>query len=102
MAREADILSIALNQSVEDASRSLCEMLVLLTREEPLNIVVNICNGGRLVAWRPLAQLYDSAAATGLSGLLLGLMNWSFSGDIQARIEMFQRELMRYENNTWS
>ena len=45
VANEADILSIALNQSVEDASSRLYSMLVLLERSEPLNIVMNRGNG---------------------------------------------------------
>ena len=72
-------------------------MLVLLTRNEPLNIVVNSGAGEGLLAWRRLVQRYDSAAATRLAGLLLNLMNWSFAGDIQSRMELFDRELQRYE-----
>ena len=50
-----------------------------------------------MLAWRRLVQRYDSAAATRLAGLLLNLMNWSFAGDIQSRMELFDRELQRYE-----
>ena len=77
VASEADILSIALHQSVGDSSSSLYVLLVWLTRNEPLNIVVNSGSGEGLVAWRRLAQRHDSAAVTRLSGLLLGVMNWS-------------------------
>ena len=47
-----------------------------------------------MLAWRRLVQRYDSAAATRLAGLLL---NWSLAGDIQSRMELFDRELQRYE-----
>ena len=80
-----------------EASVALYYMLVLLTRNEPLNIVVNSGAGEGLLAWRCLVQRYDSAAATRLAGLLLNLMNWSFAGDIQSRMELFARELQRYE-----
>ena len=80
-----------------EASVALYYMLVLLTRNEPLNIVVNSGAGQGLLAWRRLVQRYDSAAATRLTGLLLNLMNWSFAGDIQSRMELFDRELQRYE-----
>ena len=80
-----------------EASVALYYMLVLLTRNEPLNIVVNSGAGEGLLAWRRLVQRYDSAAATRLAGLLLNLMNWSFAGDIQSRMELFDRELQRYE-----
>ena len=80
-----------------EASVALYCMLVLLTRNEPLNIVVNSGAGEGLLAWRRLVQRYDSAAATRLAGLLLNLMNWSFAGDIQSRMELFDRELQRYE-----
>ena len=62
-----------------------------------LNIVVNSGAGEGLLAWRRLVQRYDSAAATRLAGRLLNLMNWSFAGDIQSRMELFDRELQRYE-----
>ena len=80
-----------------EASVTLYNMLVLLTRNEPLNIVVNSGAGEGVLAWRRLVQRYDSAAATRLVGLLLNLMNWSFAGDIQSRMELFDRELQRYE-----
>ena len=80
-----------------EASVALYYMLVLLTRNEPLNIVVNSGAGEGLLAWRRLVQRYDCAAATRLAGLLLNLMNWSFAGDIQSRMELFDRELQRYE-----
>ena len=80
-----------------EASVALYYMLVLLTRNEPLNIVVNSGAGEGLLAWRRVVQRYDSAAATRLAGLLLNLMNWSFAGDIQSRMELFDRELQRYE-----
>ena len=80
-----------------EASVALYYMLVLLTRNEPLNIVVKSGAGEGLLAWRRLVQRYDSAAATRLAGLLLNLMNWSFAGDIQRRMELFDRELQRYE-----
>ena len=76
-----------------EASVALYYMLVLLTRNEPLNIVVTSGAGEGLLAWQRLAQRYDSAAATRLAGLLLNLMNWSFAGDIQSRMELFDREL---------
>ena len=79
-----------------EASVALYYMLVLLTRNEPLNIVVNSGAGEGLLAWRRLVQGYDSAAATRLAGLL-DLMNWSFAGDIQSRMELFDRELQRCE-----
>ena len=80
-----------------EASVALYYMLVLLTRNEPLNIVVNSGAGEGLLASRRLVQRYDSAAATRLAGLLLNLIYWSFAGDIQSRMELFDRELQRYE-----
>ena len=46
-----------------EASVALYYMLVLLTRNEPLNIMVNSGAGEGLLAWRRLVQRYDSAAA---------------------------------------
>ena len=85
------------NAAARSASVALYYMLVLLCRNEALNVVINAGSGEGLLAWRRLVQRYDSAAATRLAGLLLNLMNWSFSGDIQSRVELFERELQRYE-----
>ena len=75
-----------------EANVALHYMLVLLTRNGPLNIVVNSGAGEGLLAWQRLVQSYDSAAATRLAGLLLNLMNWSFAGDIQSRMELCDRK----------
>eukprot|EP00974_Lingulodinium_polyedra_P118413 11167054-Lingulodinium_polyedra.AAC.1 len=95
---EADARNAALGSDGERrASVALYYMLVLLARGEALNIVVNSGNGEGLLAWRRLVRRYDSAVATRLAGLLLALMNWSFAGDIQSRLELFEREVLRYE-----
>lgn len=40
-------------------------------------------------------QRYGAAVYTRLVGLLMALMNWGL-GDAQGRIELFERELIRY------
>jgi len=82
------------------ASTQLYYMLVLVTRAEPLNIVVNSGSGEGLVAWKRLVERYEGATATRLAGTLLQLMNWSFSGDVQSRIELFEREVLLYEKKS--
>ena len=91
-----------LNSTITDtetqaASSQLYFMLVLVTRGEPLNIVVNSGSGEGLVAWKRLVKRYEGASATRLAGTLLQLMNWSFAGDVQSRIELFEREVLLYE-----
>ena len=49
VAREADILSIALTQAEEDASGSLYYLLGPLTRNELFNVVLTSGNGEGLV-----------------------------------------------------
>jgi len=82
------------------ASTQLYFMLVLVTRGEPLNIVVNAGSGEGLVAWKHLVERYEGATATRLAGTLLQLMNWSFAGDVQSRIELFEREVTLYEKKS--
>ena len=77
------ILSIVFSQSGEDASSSLFCMFVLLTRNEPMNIVVNSGKGEGLVAWRRLAQRKSSAATLLSFWIVVGLVKWIFSGGIQ-------------------
>ena len=75
-------------------SAALYYMLVLLRRDESLNIVVNVgvCEG--LLARRRLILRCDSAAATRLAG---GMMSRNFAEDNQWSLELFERELLRYE-----
>ena len=40
---------------------------------------------------------YEPTVNTRLAGLLQMLMRWSFSGDIQARLKVFEREVLRWE-----
>lgn len=96
-AAPAEGVNADLQPGERDASVALFYMLVLLTRNEALNIVINSGTGEGLLAWRRLVQRFDSSAATRLAGLLLSLMNWGFGGDIQSRLELFERELLRYE-----
>ena len=63
--------------------------LVLLTRNESLVVVVHRGNGEGVVVWRRLNERP--------SGLLLGLINWSFRGEIQVWIGVFECERTRYE-----
>ena len=62
-ANEEDFLNPVLEDLMAEGSTALYYILVLLCRNEPLNIVINSGSGEGLVSWRRLVQRYDSAAA---------------------------------------
>jgi hypothetical protein len=94
----ADVTNgVQVEETMARASQALYYMLVLLVRGEALNIVVNAGPGEGLLSWRRLVQRYEPVVKTRLAGLLCQILRWSFSGDIQARLELFERELIRWE-----
>ena len=95
---ERMVLNAALGENARNSSQQLYYMLVLLTRGESLNIIINAGIGEGLLAWKRLVARYEPAAKARLAGLLLMLMKWTFSGDLQARLELFERELRRWEH----
>ena len=69
-AEAGDVSNAAVSKpEVVTASNQLYFMLVLITRNEPLNIVVNAGSGEGLLAWRRLVDRYEGSSATRLASI---------------------------------
>ena len=82
-----------------DACRQLYYILLMLCQGTALNIIVNAGELQGCVAWRRLHQRYEPKATTRFAGQTLELLSWSFDGDLQGRLELFERHLARFEND---
>eukprot|EP00971_Amphidinium_carterae_P167437 3317517-Amphidinium_carterae.1 len=51
-----------------------------------------------LTAWQRLVEQYEPQQRTRFAGQLQALLSWKFAGDIEGRIEAFEREILRYEH----
>jgi hypothetical protein len=69
----------------------------MLTREEALAIVHNAGTGEGFTAWARLCSRYEPSNRTRLAGMLSSLMRFSFTGDVQGRMEQFERQIMQWE-----
>ena len=96
----ADIPLGGLDGANADASRQLYYILLMLCQSTALNIVVNAGELQGCIAWRRLHQRYEPKAKTRFAGQMLELLSWSFDGDLQGRLELFERHLARFENDS--
>ena len=83
-----------------EASEQLAFILVMVCRGAALDQVVNAGPGEGLLAWRSLCRRFEPRVKTRFAGVLLGLLNFDFSGDLIARMEAFERELAQYERTS--
>eukprot|EP00971_Amphidinium_carterae_P324279 6444077-Amphidinium_carterae.1 len=54
-----------------------------------------------LTAWQRLVKQYEPKQRTRFAGqpqALLKKLSWKFAGDIEGRMEAFEREVLRYEH----
>ena len=96
----ADIPLGGLDGANADACRQLYYILLMLCQSTALNIVVNAGELQGCIAWRRLHQRYEPKAKTRFAGQMLELLSWSFDGDLQGRLELFERHLARFENDS--
>ena len=80
-----------------EISAQLYYMLVMLTKQQSLDRVVSAGPGEGLEAWRLLSQFHKPHSSTRSASLLYELLNFSFDGDVGARILAFDRQVLRYE-----
>eukprot|EP00971_Amphidinium_carterae_P040207 789007-Amphidinium_carterae.1 len=69
----------------------------MVCREAPLTRVINAGEGQGLMAWRALCRHYEPASAAREASLLLEILSFPLSGDIQLRLEEFERLVAKYE-----
>ena len=62
-----------------------------------MNIVVNAGVGEGLAGWYQLVAHYEPRAMTGQVGMLVELLGFSFSGDVESRLEEFDRACFKHD-----
>eukprot|EP00971_Amphidinium_carterae_P334658 6470061-Amphidinium_carterae.1 len=71
-----------------------------MTRQQPLTIVVNSGEQQGLKAWQKLIEQYEPNQRTRFAGQLQALLGWKFSGDVESKLEAFEREIVRWEQGS--
>ena len=82
------------------SSAQLYFMLVMTCKDAALTRVINAGQAEGLEAWRSLYQHFEPRSSTRHAGLLMDLLSVDLSGDIQAKIELFNRDVVRYETSS--
>ena len=62
-----------------------------------IDIIVNAGQDEGLVAWARLVHRFEPKVKTQLAGMLVDVLNWSFTGDLASRMEAFERKLAEWE-----
>jgi len=81
----------------KQASKQLHFTLTMLCRGEPLAIVQNAGRSEGFVAWQKLCNRFEPSNRTRLAGMLAALMRFSFAGDTQSRMALFERQILAWE-----
>eukprot|EP00971_Amphidinium_carterae_P293435 5825951-Amphidinium_carterae.1 len=88
----------SLDQKDASCSIQLYHILLLLCRQQPLTLIVNAGEQERLTAWQRLVEQHEPQQRTRFAGQSQALLSWKFAGNIEGRIEAFEREIPRYEH----
>ena len=91
------VLNATLGATELACSTQLYYMLVMLCKTTALTRVVNAGPQEVSEAWRLLVQYHEPSSLTRSAGLLQELLNFSFEGEIAARLAQFDRDIDRYE-----
>ena len=89
-----------LDPELEAASEMLYYVLVMLVRKEAAVIVANAGPSQGGLAWRRLVRWFEPISKVRLATMLLNLIRFIFSGEIRARLELFQHECFGYEQRS--
>ncbi|CAK0838042.1 unnamed protein product, partial [Prorocentrum cordatum] len=104
LAESADEASVQnddfLEENMRQASQQLYYILLLLCRQHPVTTIVNAGENEGFQAWRKLVEYYEPNARSRIAGQLPNLLNFSFTGDVEDRLALFERELLRYEQRS--
>ncbi|CAK0805864.1 unnamed protein product, partial [Prorocentrum cordatum] len=104
LAESADEASVQIDDFIEEnmrqASQQLYYILLLLCRQHPLTTIANAGENEGFQAWRKLVEYYEPTARSRIAGQLLNLMNFTFTGDVEDRLALFERELLRCEQRS--
>ncbi|CAK0903034.1 unnamed protein product, partial [Prorocentrum cordatum] len=88
---------VIFKDNMKQASQQLCCILLLLCWQHPLTTIVNAGENEGFQAWRKLVEYYEPTARSRIAGQVLNLQNFAFTGDVEDRLALFERELLRYE-----
>ena len=97
MTEEPVVNAVLSIEGERQASEQLAFILVMVCRSAALDQVVNAGPAEGAGAWRSLCRRFEPRVRTRFAGILLGILNFDFSGDVIARLEAFERELSLYE-----
>ena len=53
-----------------------------------------------LRGWKNLNDHNEANVQTRMAGTLVAILNWSFSADVQARMELLEREILNYQKRS--
>ena len=90
-------LAATADDDTKAAARALHYTLTMLCRGEALAIIQNAGRGEGFLAWQKLCARYEPGNRTRVAGMLAALMRFSFTGDIQSRMELFERQIGIWE-----
>ena len=74
----------------------LHHLLMSMTTESAFDKVVNAGESEGAVAWKMLTERWEPRHKSTQAGVLLGLLKWNFDGEVQGRLESFERECANY------
>eukprot|EP00971_Amphidinium_carterae_P235283 4668918-Amphidinium_carterae.1 len=67
-----------------DASCSIqLYYILLLCRQQPLTLIINVGEQEGLTAWQRLVEQYEPRQRTRFAGQSQALLSWKFAGDIE-------------------
>ena len=92
-----NLSNIGLIASETMMSSQLFYILVMIMRGQPLTMVTNVGTSEGFLAWEKLIEFYEPTVRTKQAGQLLGILSWDFSGDLQHKIEQFDRTVSLYQ-----
>jgi len=92
-------LNAVLERQEEAASQQMYFVLVMLTKGEALDIVINSGQGEGLEAWRQMVNRFEPRAHSRQAGMLLEILSWDYSGDLLVRMEAMERRIVDYEKS---
>eukprot|EP00959_Pyramimonas_sp_CCMP1952_P444204 9300219-Pyramimonas_sp.AAC.1 len=80
---------------MRQAPHQLYYILLLLCQQHPLTPIVSAGENEGFQAWRKLVEYCEPNARSSIAGQLLDLLNFAFTGDVEDRLALFERELLR-------
>eukprot|EP00971_Amphidinium_carterae_P333931 6468960-Amphidinium_carterae.1 len=97
---DEDVRNTVLSMDQAAASTQLYYLLIMCCRDSALTRIVNVGVSEGLLAWRALCRHHNPSSAARHASLLLDLLAFSFEGDVQARLEEYDRVVAQYESIT--